>query len=151
MQTYLYSIPHVAKEKYEDIWKMLDIHVGDRIWLIGELGMWKTTFVQEYIKHIFGDYIRSPTYTYYNVYDLPHATLYHFDLYRIDDTETFTLIGGEEILENDDNICIFEWPERLPASYYPTKQVTFSPGSIEDTRNIEIVSLEPLSSFTHFN
>jgi tRNA A37 threonylcarbamoyladenosine biosynthesis protein TsaE len=80
--------------------------------------------------------VRSPTYTYYQKYskeivgtkeigdrgetkeNLPPTSsllppVYHFDLYRLEDYDTFISIGGEEILQNDDVIVLIEWPEIL--------------------------------------
>ena len=78
--------------------------------------------------------IRSPTYTYYQKYG---EWLYHFDLYRLDNFENFDLIGGGEILDNSENICLIEWPEILGAHYLATK--TFHITLLEDgSRRIEI-------------
>ena len=96
--------------------------------------------------------IRSPTYTYYNVYTVSEKegriipceagidtlTCYHFDLYRIENEDTFRLIGGVEILENPDTLCFVEWPDRLPKIYHPTKHITLSMSDDPSKRNITI-------------
>ena len=61
--------------------------------------------------------VKSPTYVYYNRY---RDSIYHFDLYRLQSYEDFVNIGGEEILDNPENICIIEWPEILDRYYEPT-------------------------------
>lgn len=80
--------------------------------------------------------VKSPTYVYYNRYG-PH--LYHFDLYRIEgDYETFVNIGGEEIFDDPDNICIVEWPEVLEAHYTPTVAIHLDKTDEENTRKATI-------------
>lgn len=61
--------------------------------------------------------VRSPTYTYFSKYE---PNIYHFDLYRIDDYETFTNIGAEDIFADQNAIRLVEWPELLEGIYTPT-------------------------------
>ena len=94
---------------------------GDRVWLIGDLWAGKTTIAQFLIHQYMNDQkisVRSPTYVYYQKYG---TALYHFDLYRADDYTTFESIWGEEILDNPQNICIIEWPDRIEQYWKPTK------------------------------
>jgi tRNA threonylcarbamoyl adenosine modification protein YjeE len=64
--------------------------------------------------------VRSPTYTYYQKYN----TIYHCDLYRLEDYSTWVSIGGEEIAQSPDSILLIEWPEILGTSIVPTKKVS---------------------------
>lgn len=64
--------------------------------------------------------VRSPTYTYYQKYD----TIYHCDLYRLEDYSTWISIGGEEIAQDPDSIMLIEWPEIFGSSITPTKTVS---------------------------
>lgn len=86
---------------------------GDVVTLYGELGAGKTTFVRG-IANAFQneDLVQSPTFTYLNIYEAS-IPLYHFDLYRIRDTEHFLQMGFLEFLENKEGICLIEWPERI--------------------------------------
>ena len=84
--------------------------------------------------------IRSPTYTYYQEYSGNAATVHHFDLYRIEDAETFFLIGGAEIAESPESIMLIEWPEILEESIMPTKIVKITFDSEKNERKIEIES-----------
>gem|GEM_PF-1687656 len=61
--------------------------------------------------------VKSPTYTYYEKYG---ANIYHFDLYRLQDYDHFFAIGGEEILDNSENISFIEWPQILEGIYTPS-------------------------------
>lgn len=64
--------------------------------------------------------VKSPTYVYYRQYG---GSIYHFDLYRIEDYETFVNIGGEEILDRNECVCFVEWPDVISDRYSPTVTV----------------------------
>ena len=83
---------------------------GDIIVLSGDLGSGKTKFTQGILKH-FGleDEISSPTFTIVNEYHKDEKNIYHFDVYRLTDSDEFYAIGGDEYLNN--GICIIEWGE----------------------------------------
>ena len=83
---------------------------GDIIVLSGDLGSGKTKFTQGVLKH-FGleDEISSPTFTIVNEYHKDETNIYHFDVYRLTDSDEFYAIGGDEYLNN--GICIIEWGE----------------------------------------
>lgn len=83
---------------------------GDIIVLSGDLGSGKTKFTQGILRH-FGleDEISSPTFTIVNEYHKDDTNIYHFDVYRLTDSDEFYAIGGDEYLNN--GICIIEWGE----------------------------------------
>ena len=97
------------------------LHKGDIIVLTGELGSGKTKFTQGFLEY-FGleNEISSPTFTIVNEYNSNTGlNIYHFDVYRLSDTDEFYAIGGDEYVEN--GICIIEWGElikdALPKDY----------------------------------
>jgi len=97
------------------------LHKGDIIVLTGELGSGKTKFTQGFLEY-FGleNEISSPTFTIVNEYNSDTGlNIYHFDVYRLSDTDEFYAIGGDEYFEN--GICIIEWGElikdALPKDY----------------------------------
>ena len=63
--------------------------------------------------------ISSPTFTIVNEYIKDDIKIFHFDVYRLEDSSEFYAIGGEEYFE--DGICIIEWGEiiqdALPKDY----------------------------------
>lgn len=63
--------------------------------------------------------ISSPTFTIVNQYSKNNLNIYHFDVYRLEDSSEFYEIGGEEYFDN--GICIIEWGEliqdALPKEY----------------------------------
>ncbi|MCK5201646.1 MAG: tRNA (adenosine(37)-N6)-threonylcarbamoyltransferase complex ATPase subunit type 1 TsaE [Spirochaetales bacterium] len=85
---------------------------GAVIALQGTLGSGKTTFVKGIAQglDIIED-ITSPTYTIISEY-YGNKTLYHMDLYRIDSTEEFELLGTDEIIYGE-GITVIEWSEKI--------------------------------------
>ena len=83
---------------------------GDVLCLNGDLGAGKTAFVGGLAKGLgIGEYISSPTFTIVNCYD-GEIPLYHFDVYRISDSDEMFDIGFDEYLSGD-GIAVIEWSE----------------------------------------
>lgn len=93
---------------------------GDVVVLTGELGAGKTKFTEGFLSY-FGleNEISSPTFTIVNEYKNDKTTIYHFDVYRLENSDEFYAIGGEEYFEK--GISIIEWGElikdALPENY----------------------------------
>lgn len=81
----------------------------DVININGELGAGKTAFVTSLAKsYNIEDQVSSPTFTIVNEYILKNNTnLYHFDVYRLEDSNEFYDCIGTDYFEN--GICIIEW------------------------------------------
>ncbi len=85
---------------------------GDTVCMYGDLGAGKTAFVQGMAKGLeIEEPITSPTFTIVNEYSgtLP---LYHFDVYRIADSDEMYEIGYEEYVYGD-GITVIEWAELI--------------------------------------
>ena len=88
--------------------------------LSGDLGAGKTTFTQA-LAGILGvkESVTSPTFVIEKVYDLtePHLfgfkKLIHIDAYRLDSGTELLSLGFKELLEDQNNLIIVEWPERV--------------------------------------
>ncbi len=89
-----------------------DLKAGDIIVLSGELGSGKTKFVQGVLEH-FGleNEISSPTFTIVNEYNTSNLNIYHFDVYRLEDSDEFYAMGGDEYFSK--GICLIEWGEMI--------------------------------------
>jgi tRNA threonylcarbamoyladenosine biosynthesis protein TsaE len=87
----------------------------DVVALWGGLGAGKTTFARAFIQaRPGGDAVTevpSPTFTLVQVYELPDAPVWHFDLYRLTNAEDAWELGIEEALAT--GISLIEWPDRL--------------------------------------
>ncbi len=106
--------------------------VGDVICLGGVLGAGKTSFARDFIHALGGeDEVPSPTFTLVQIYELPAFTVWHFDLYRIDDASEVVELGIEDAL--DQGVTLIEWPERMAALLPPQRLdldlETASPGA----------------------
>lgn len=113
---------------------------GDIFTLQGPLGAGKSVFCRAFIHSLAGEDIEvpSPTFTLVQTYDTNKAPIWHFDLYRIEDSEEIYEIGWEEALSN--GILLIEWPERLGA-LLPTrrKEIIFN-AQESQSRHIQLIN-----------
>jgi len=80
------------------------------IYLIGDLGVGKTTFAQYFIRYFGFDKVKSPTYTLVETYQNTKADIHHFDCYRLSDPEELEYIGIRDYLK-ENSLQLIEWPE----------------------------------------
>lgn len=122
---YVKLISHNEKETL-DFGKTLAsfLKKGDIVVLTGDLGSGKTKLTEGILTYYgLEDEISSPTFTIVNEYIKDDTKIFHFDVYRLEDSSEFYAIGGEEYFEN--GICIIEWGEiiqdALPKDYIHIK------------------------------
>ena len=90
---------------------------GDVIFLYGEIGVGKTTFVRGLINNLEVEkgmdksQILSPTFNIVFEYDIKKLTIKHYDLYRLRNDSDIKNIGFFEDLEQ--TITLIEWPELI--------------------------------------
>lgn len=110
--TFLSTSPEQTKQIAADFARTLK--GGEVIFLEGDLGAGKTTFVQGLVSAFSHDAeVRSPTFTLVNVYPIAHdriKRIVHIDLYRLLNISELPALALEEYL-NDQTVVLIEWPE----------------------------------------
>ncbi len=80
------------------------------IYLKGDLGSGKTTFVKSLLKNLgYKDIVSSPTFSLVNNYIINGVTIYHCDFYRLNSENEIFNLAIEEFIGN--TIVIIEWPD----------------------------------------
>ena len=87
----------------------------------GEMGVGKTAFCRGFASYFGIDGVRSPTFTVVNEYR-GRASIYHFDMYRITDSDDLYSIGYDDYIEKD-GYSIIEWSENIE-DYIPEDAIT---------------------------
>ena len=106
-----------SEKKLEKFAKDLSskLKAGETIFLFGEMGVGKTTFVKYLINHLQLKLkqelteVTSPTFNIMNEYDINGLIIKHYDLYRlksVDELEDLNIFD-----ENDKAILLIEWPQ----------------------------------------
>lgn len=98
--------------------KMVEVLDRSRIFaLFGDLGSGKTTFTQGFAKALgIKTKIISPTFIIARSYRINFGKFrrfYHIDLYRVENAGDLIDLGVEEIMSDEENIVVIEWPEKL--------------------------------------
>src|ERR1041384_2576491 len=89
---------------------------GEIILLSGALGAGKTVFVKGMASAlgIATDEVTSPSFTLVNRYDDGRLTLYHLDLYRLNEGATAAHARDlEQLLTDEPAVIVIEWAERM--------------------------------------
>jgi tRNA threonylcarbamoyladenosine biosynthesis protein TsaE len=112
---------------------------GEILLLSGPLGAGKTIFVKGLATALGIDReeVTSPTFTLVNPY-AGTLTLYHIDLYRLDDGPSAAhAVDLEELLSDEKAVIVIEWAERLGNYPLPSAplQITIS-GEGDDPRRV---------------
>jgi tRNA threonylcarbamoyladenosine biosynthesis protein TsaE len=111
---------------------------GDIIALTGGLGAGKTVFSKGFAQGLgYVHDVTSPTFTLMNIYGDGRLTLYHFDLYRLDNCiQALEGIGYEDYFFAD-GVCLVEWADRA-ADLMPEHTQWISIATHESHREINI-------------
>ena len=118
------------------------IRSGDVIFLYGEIGTGKTTFVRFCINYlerksgIKSSEVLSPTFNIVYDYDVRNVKILHYDLYRLKNYKDISQLGIFET--SKDYIKIVEWPELIESKPKDRIDVFFKYSKLPDSRKVEI-------------
>ncbi len=104
----------------------------------GGLGMGKTALTRGIAQGMgYTGRVTSPTFTIVNEY-LGETPVFHFDMYRLDDSDALFDIGWEDYLDRG-GVCVVEWSENV-ADAMPEDAivVSFTRGQTDNERIITI-------------
>ena len=132
------SLDHLNKIS-EIILKKLD--KKDCLFLIGEIGVGKTTLTRYLInnlqkqKGLSQTEVLSPTFTLLYEYEISDFKIMHYDLYRIKEAKELKHLGifSEEL----DAVKIVEWPDLIKTPLQDKLEVHLRYGEKENEREIE--------------
>ena len=103
---------------YEDTLKIASefaktLKKGDVVTLNGDLGAGKTAFTSGVVSALgSNDRVQSPTFTIVNEYRHGSIPVFHFDVYRILDSDEMYDIGFDDYIFGE-GVCIIEWAENI--------------------------------------
>ena len=114
----------------------------DCIFLIGEIGVGKTTFTRYFInylqqkKGVKQTEVLSPTFNLLYEYDIKNLKVMHYDLYRIKNKKELTELGifGEGI----NSIKIIEWPELVETNLANRLELHLKHSDNENERELNV-------------
>jgi tRNA threonylcarbamoyladenosine biosynthesis protein TsaE len=120
---------------------------GEIIFLYGEMGVGKTTFVKYLInefqikKNLQTGEVTSPTFNLLNEYDVDDLSIKHYDLFRLRDKSE---LKNLDIFENNKNaITLIEWPQLInKEKLNKTIDLIFNYENELNNRSVKIVGLD---------
>ena len=119
------------------------ISAGDVIFLYGEIGVGKTTFVRFFINHleskngIKNSDILSPTFNIVYDYDVGNTKIIHYDLFRLKSYKDISQLAMFET--SQDCIKIVEWPELIKGKPKNRIDILFRYSKLMNSRKVKII------------
>ena len=119
------------------------IRQGDIIFLYGEIGTGKTTFLRFLINYlenknaIKNSDVLSPTFNILYDYDVKETKILHYDLYRLKSYKDISQLGMFETSNN--HIKIVEWPELIKPKPKDRIDIFFKYSKLADSRSVKII------------
>ena len=115
---------------------------GDIIFLYGEIGVGKTTFVRFFINHlenknkIKNSDVLSPTFNIVYDYNVGNVKIFHYDLYRLKNYNDISQLGMFET--SDNHIKIIEWPELIKPKPKDRVDILFQYSKSINSREVKV-------------
>ena len=105
----------------------------------GEMGVGKTVFTRGFASYFGISGVKSPTYTVVNEHR-GQKNLYHFDLYRITDSQDLVSVGYDDYLLKD-GYKIVEWSENAEDEDIPSDAIYVTISRAEDDENARVIEI----------
>ena len=127
---------------------------GDVIFLYGDIGVGKTTFVRFLINHLENKNgiresdVLSPTFNIVYDYEVKNVKILHYDLYRLNSYKDIVQLGMFET--SKDHIKIVEWPELIESKPKDRIDIRFQYSKLMDSRQVEIIGFGKWKEYDFF-
>ena len=124
---------------------------GDCIFLIGEIGVGKTTFTRYLInnlqiqKGLKETEVLSPTFNLLYEYEIKDLKIMHYDLYRIKNTNELDYLGI--FSENEKTVKIIEWPDLIKTPLNNKLEIHLEYGVNDKERKMKINGVNKWKNF----
>ena len=140
-------------EHLQLISKTIADHVSEKdcIFLIGEIGVGKTTFTRCLIncfqkrQGVEQTQVLSPTFNLLYEYDIKKIKIMHYDLYRIKNAKELNQLGIFK--ENVNSIKIIEWPQLIEVKVADRLELHLSYANKENERKLILKRLGKWKAF----
>jgi len=112
------SFEYSIEQIHEAAEKCLQVINGKKVIAFhGAMGSGKTTLIHAICdeKEVTSP-VSSPTFALINEYNSPTGSVFHIDLYRLNDEEEAVRAGVEDCLYSG-KTCFVEWPEKAPSIF----------------------------------
>ena len=119
---------------------------GDCIFLIGEIGVGKTTFTRYLINNLQKQNglketeVLSPTFNLLYEYDIKDLKIMHYDLYRIKKMGELDHLGI--FSDGLDNVKVIEWPDLIKTPLKNKLEIHLEYGQNENERHMKFIGFE---------
>ena len=127
------------------------LSINDCIYLIGEIGVGKTTFARYLINYLqkkegikITD-VLSPTFNLLYEYELKKYKIMHYDLYRIKNVKELSQLGIFH--DNEKSIKIIEWPNLIQIPIPDKLEVHFNYVNNENERELKFIGTSKWKNF----
>ena len=127
------------------------IKPGDIVFLLGEIGVGKTTFVRFLINYlenknkIKNSDILSPTFNLVYDYDVGNIKILHYDLFRLKNHKDILQLGIFETSKH--SIKIIEWPELIKTKPKDRIDILFQYSKLTNSRKVKIIGFGKWKDF----
>ena len=121
------------------------IKIGDIIYLYGEIGVGKTTFVKYLINslqkknNLTATEVISPTFALLNEYQIKEFKINHFDLFRIKSSKEIENL--DLFTDRSSSITLIEWPQKIKKKPKNLIELKFNYQNDYQKRSVEIKGL----------